>query len=200
VRGRLLRHRIARAFGWTFTASPRRILIAMGGMMVAAAVYVGTGANFNATSANPNTLIDAGSVAVTDSLPGSSILTVSPMKPGSTSSATVSISNSGTVAETMALANANLVNTPASPALSAKLTLLVQDLGDPSCTTSCPTPVTMYSGALGSMGTVALGTFAVAATHQYKFSVTFPDGGSGGADNAYGGSSTRLDYRWTATQ
>ena len=50
------------------------------------------------------------------------------------------------------------------------------------------------------MGTLTLGTFAAGATHQYKFSVTFPDGGSNGADNAYGGATTTVDYLWTATQ
>jgi spore coat-associated protein N len=195
-----MRRRIARALIWLVTASPRRLLIAMGALIVATAVAVGTGANFNSTSANPSTLITSGVVAVTDSLPGSSILNVSPMKPGATSSATVDIANSGNVSATLTLAKLNVIDTPASPSFSAKLTLVLQDLGDPSCTTSCPTPATMYSGSLGSMGTVALGTFSPAAAHRYKFSVTFPDGGSGGADNAYGGASTRLDYRWTATQ
>ena len=50
------------------------------------------------------------------------------------------------------------------------------------------------------MGTVALGTFAAGAKHQYKFSVTFPDGGANGADNAYGGATTTVNYVWTATQ
>ncbi len=195
-----MRRRIARALSWVFPVTPRRFVITLAGLVVAAAIAVGTGANFNASSANPNSLISAGAVAVTDSLPGTSILTVSPMKPGATSSATVNITNSGNVPATLALAKLNVVDTPAAPPLSAKLTLLLQDLGDPLCTTSCPAPVTMYSGTVGSMGTVALGVFSAAVTHQYKFSVTFPDGGSGGADNAYGGAATRMDYRWTATQ
>jgi hypothetical protein len=175
-------------------------VIGLGGLVIATAVAVGTGANFNATSTNPGSLIRAGAIAVTDSLPGNSILTVSPMKPGASSSATVSIANSGNVSATLSLAKANLVDVPASPQFSGKLTLVLQDLGDPTCTTTCPAPVTMYSGPLGSMGTVNLGVFAAAVTHQYRFSVAFPDGGSGGADNAYGGASTTVDYKWTATQ
>ncbi len=85
----------------------------------------------------------------------------------------------------------NLANTPASiRRFRASSTLQVKDLGDPACTVSCPAPVTVYSGTLGSMGTLALGTFAAGATHHYTFSVTFPDGGSNGADNAYGGAAT----------
>jgi hypothetical protein len=137
---------------------------------------------------------------VTDSLAGHSILSVNPIKPGGSTSGTVKVQNGGTAPAGFTLAKANLVNTPSSPALSAKLTLIVQDLGDPACTVSCPAAVTIYSGTLGSMGTLTLGTFAAGATRQYSFSVTFPDGGSNGADNAYGGAITTVDYLWTATQ
>jgi spore coat-associated protein N len=182
------------------TASPRRLLIALAGLIISAAVGVGSGANFNSTSANPGTLITTGTVLVTDSLAGTSLLNVTLMKPGASSSGTVDVRNGGSVPAAFALAKANLVDTPASPPLSAKLTLLIQDLGDPACTVACPPSVTVYSGTLGSMGTLALGTFAAGAKHRYQFTVTFPDGGSGGADNAYGGASTRVDYQWTATQ
>ncbi len=50
------------------------------------------------------------------------------------------------------------------------------------------------------MGTLPLGSFVAGATRRYAFSVTFPDGGSGGADNAYGGATTSVGYLWTATQ
>jgi spore coat-associated protein N len=182
------------------TASPRRLLIALAGLIISAAVGVGSGANFNSTSANPGALITTGTVLVTDSLAGTSLLNVTLMKPGGSSSGTVDIRNGGSVPASFALAKANLVDTPASPPLSAKLTLLIRDLGDPACTVACPGIVTVYSGTIGSMGTLALGTFAAGATHRYQFTVTFPDGGSGGADNAYGGASTRVDYQWTATQ
>src|SRR5580704_13756677 len=181
-------------------ASPRRFLIALGALLIASAVVVGSGASFNSTSANPGSLITTGSIVVTDSLAGQSILNLHAVAPGATRSGTVDITNGGNVSATFTLAEANLVNVPASPALSAKLTLLVKDLGDPSCTVSCPPAVTVYTGTLGSMGTMPLGTFAAGATHRYSFSVTFPDGGSGGADNSYGGASTTVDFRWTATQ
>lgn len=168
--------------------------------MAASAVAVGSGANFNATSANPGTFISAGTIVVTDSLAGQSILNTAQMKPGGSTSGTVTIQNGGTAPAGFTLAKANLVDTPASPALSSKLTLVVQDLGDPTCSVSCPAAVTIYSGTLGSMGTLTLGTFAAGAKHQYKFTVTFPDSGPNGADNAYGGAITTVDYLWTATQ
>jgi spore coat-associated protein N len=176
------------------------MLIALGGLVAASAVALGSGANFNATSANPGDFISAGTIVVTDSLAGKSILNVNLLKPGGSTSGTVNIQNGGTAPAGFTLGKTNLVDTPASPALSSKLTLVVSDLGNPSCTVSCPAAVTIYSGALGSMGTLALGTFATGATHQYKFTVTFPDGGSNGADNAYGGAVTTVGYVWTATQ
>ncbi len=181
-------------------ASPRKLLIALGALLVSSAVAIGSGANFNSTSANPGSLITTGTIVVTDSLAGQSILDLNAVKPGATTSGALNITNGGDVPASLTLAPANLVNLPASPALSSKLTLQVQDLGDPTCTVSCPAAVTLYSGTLGSMGTLTLGTFAAGATHGYTFTVTFPDGGSGGADNAYGGASTRVDYQWTATQ
>jgi spore coat-associated protein N len=182
------------------TASPRRLLIALGALLISTAVAVGSGANFNSTSANPGTLITTGTIVVTNSLAGHSILNVGAISPGATSTGSVDIQNGGNVSAAFTLDQANLVNSPASPALSSKLMLQLQDLGDPSCTVSCPAAVSVYSGTLGSMGTLSFGTFAAGATHRYRFSVTFPDGGSGGADNAYGGASTVVDYRWTATQ
>jgi hypothetical protein len=182
------------------TASPRKLLIAFGALLISAAVAVGSGANFNSASANPGSLITAGTITVTDSLAGQSILNVTALKPGATTSGTADIKNAGNVPAQLTLAPVNLVNVPASPPFSSKLTLLVQDAGDPSCTVSCPAKVTVYSGTLGAMGTLALGTFPAGATHRYTFAVTFPDGGSNGADDAYGGAATTVDYRWTATQ
>jgi hypothetical protein len=175
------------------------MLLALGGLTIATAVAVGSGANFNSTSANPGSLITSGTITVTDSSSGSAILSASLMKPGGSSSGSVNIQNAGNVPATLALAKAGLSDVPASPALSAKLTLEVKDLGEPSCVTGCPGPVTVYSGALGSMGTLSLGTFAAGVTHRYSFTVAFPEGVNG-ADNAYEGAATKVEYVWTATQ
>ncbi len=181
------------------TASPRRLLIGLGGLTIASAVAVGSAANFNATSTNPGTLITAGTVVVSDSVNGKSILTASLMKPGGSSSGTVDIKNGGSVPVALTLAKAGLSDTPASPALSGKLTLQVQDLGDPACTGTCPNAVTIYEGTLGAMGTLALAELPTAATRRYRFTVSFPEGVAG-ADNAYQGATSRVDYLWTVTQ
>jgi spore coat-associated protein N len=182
-----------------FAATPRRLLLALGGLAIATAVAVGSGANFNSTSANPGTLITTGSISVTDSAAGSAILNAALMKPGGSSSGSVNIQNGGNVPATLTLAKASVTDTPSSPALSAKLTLEVQDLGNPSCVSGCPAPVTIYTGTLGSMGNLSLGAFAAGATHRYTFTVSFPEGARG-ADNAYEGATSKVEYLWTATQ
>src|ERR1700735_3456311 len=97
-------------------ATPRRLLIAFSALLIATAVAVGSGANFNSTSANPATLITTGTIVVTDSLPGHSVLNLTAMSPGSTSSGSVNITDGGNVPATFTVAPVNLVNIPSSPA------------------------------------------------------------------------------------
>jgi hypothetical protein len=179
-------------------ANPRKLLGGLGALMVATALAVGSGANFNSTSANPSNVFSAGAMAQTNSKTNAAILTASKMRPGDTSTGTVDIKNSGDVGGVFSLAKSNVVDTPASPGLSTKLTLNVEDLGDPTCTVSCPAAVSKYNGAISAMGTIAMGTYAASEAHRYRFTVTFPDGGTGGADNAYGGASTTSDFTWTS--
>lgn len=182
------------------TATPRRLTIALAGLLVSIAVAVGSGANFNSVSASPGSLIKTGTLVLTDSRAGQSVVNLSAVKPGTTTSGTVDVNNGGDVPAAVTLAPTNLANLPASNPLSSRLALEVHDLGDPACTVSCPASVTVYSGTLGSMGTLALGTFAAGATHRYTFIVTFADGGPNGADNVYGGAATTVDFLWTGTQ
>ena len=66
--------------------------------------------------------------------------------------------------------------------------------------TSCPATVTLYSGTIfAEPSTIALGQFIPNAQHSYKFTMTFPDGGTAGADNAYQGASTSVDYSFFST-
>jgi hypothetical protein len=141
----------------------------------------------------------AGNLAQSNSKTGAAILTINNLKPGDSTNGTVDIKNTGNIPGAFSLAKSNLVDTPASPALSGKLTVLIEDLGDPACVTSCPAAVTKYTGVVGAMGTIAMGTYPVNETHRFKFTVTFPDGGANGADNAYKGASTSVAYDWTSS-
>jgi spore coat-associated protein N len=180
-------------------ASPRKTLGAVGVLIAAAALAVGSGANFNSTSSNPSNVFTAGNLAHTNSKAGAAIMTAANMKPGDTSVGTVDIKNTGNISGTFTLTKSNLVDTPASPAFSGKLTLSLDDMGDPTCVSSCPAAVNKYSGTVAAMGTLSMGTFVANENHRYRFTVTFPDGGANGADNAYKSASTSVEYDWTSS-
>jgi hypothetical protein len=176
------------------------VLLAFGGLMVAAALAVGSGANFNSTSANPSNVFSAGTISHSNSKSNAAILTASNMVPGGSATGTVDIVNTGTATGTFTLSPSVPVDTPVSPGLSKKLLVTVTDLGNPTCVSSCPASVQLYTGTMYAMpATIALGTFAPAADHRYQFTVNFPDSGTGGADNAYQGASTTVQYNWSST-
>jgi spore coat-associated protein N len=180
--------------------SPGALLLALGTIGLAAALTIGSGANFTSTTANPSNIFTAGTLTHSNSKVGAAILTGSNMRPGDTASGTVDIKNTGTLSGVFTLAKTVTADTtaPANP-FATKLTVVITDQGDPACVSSCPAPVAVYSGTVSGMGTVALGTYAAGATHRYSFVVTFPDGGANGADNVYQAASTTVTYTWTAT-
>ena len=140
-------------------------------------------------SANTGNSITAGIVDLSSSSEDEALLTVTALAPGHSSSATVDVANTGDLPAAFELTRA-LVDTPASPALSAKADLKIVDLGDPACSASCPAASTVFDGKLGSVVTVALGTWQPGDTHRFRFTVSLADGGTG-AENAYQGAQPR---------
>jgi spore coat-associated protein N len=181
-----------------WSASPRKVLAGLFAVLAAASIAVGSGANFNSASANPSNVFSGGTLAQSNSKTGAAILTASGLKPGGTATGTVDIANTGSVTGAFTLTKSAAVDTPTGTTLSTKLTVVITDQGDPTCTVSCPAPATVYSGTLAGMGPITLGNFAANAKHRYQFVVTFPDSGTQGGDNAYQGASTTVDYSFTA--
>jgi hypothetical protein len=175
-------------------SSPRALLLGLGTIGLAAAVTVGSGADFTSSTANPSNVFTAGTLSHSNNRAGA-ILTATNMKPGDTASGTVDIKNTGTLPGAFSLSKTITAETAS---FASKLTVVITDNGDPACVTSCPAAAQVWSGTLAAMGTRSLGTFAAGDTHRYSFVVTFPDGGGNGADNAYQGASTTLTYSWTA--
>jgi spore coat-associated protein N len=176
--------------------SPGALLLGLGTIGLAAALTIGSGADFTSTTANPSNIFTAGTLTHSNSKAGAAILTASNMRPTDTASGTVDIKNTGSLSGNFSLTKTVTAETAA---FASKLTVAITDLGDPTCVVSCPGPVPVYSGTISGMGAQALGTFAAGATHRYSFLVTFPDGGPNGADNPYQGASTTVTYTWTAT-
>ena len=176
--------------------SPLKLVSALFVLSLAAMMAVASGASFTSTSANAGNIVTAGNLTHSNSESGA-ILNVSGLKPNHSDSGTVDIGNTGDTAGVFTLSKSNLVDSDTGNPLSAKLDLVVEDLGDPAAPTA---PVEKYSGKLGAMGARALGTWTSGEAHRYKFTVTFPDGGtpSGPAtgDNAYKGDNVTVDYNW----
>src|SRR4029078_5259468 len=89
--------------------------------------------------------------------------------PGETKTGEVTIRNAGDTAGavTLSTARASDAGAPAGRPLSGLLDLSVLDVSD-------TTPVTVFSGKLGALSRVALGTFAPGAAHRYRFALTYP--------------------------
>jgi hypothetical protein len=174
---------------------------ALATVLVAVGVTAASGANFNAQSANPSNTFTAGTLSMLNSKAGAAILTASNMRPGDpATTGDVDIKNTGSLAGTFSLSKSNIADSDTGNPLSGKLTVVVGDCGAfvGATAPSCASPTQKYSGTISGMGTVALGSFAAGEQHRYQFSVSFPDGGAAGADNAYQGDNTSVEYDWNA--
>jgi hypothetical protein len=143
------------------------------------------------------TLVGAGGrIRILDSLRGHAILTAHNLRPGSTATGTVTIRTTGRAR--VFLTKSKLRNKLGryGGALSARLVLSVDDVRRSA------RPRRLYTGALGAMPQLALGTFARGAPHRYRFRVTLPRGpmppNNWSGDNRFQGASTSVDYVWTA--
>src|SRR5918995_6840911 len=169
---------------------PKRTLGVLALVLVAVGVAVGSGANFSASSANPSNTFTAGTLTMDNSANNAAILSVgsSPgWKPGDSTSGTVDIKNTGSLAGTFsvsrsALSDTNPNDTPSGPSpapanpLSGKIDLVIHDCGTfvgatpPSCTGGSD----VYTGTLAALGSSqSLGSYAANEQHRYKFTATF---------------------------
>ena len=177
-------------------ANPRKVLAALATILVAVGVTVASGASFTATSANTANTFSSGTMTLGNNVSGA-VLNASNLKPGGpTQSGEVEITNTGSLAGAITLKTSNLVDS--TPAMAGNLDLTVEDCGtDYDCTTGTGTAAstTVYSGKLNAFpASKALGTWAAAEKHHYKFTV----GLDTNATNALQGKTTKVDFNWDA--
>jgi spore coat-associated protein N len=182
-------------------ANPRRTLAAMATLLIAVGLTAASGANFNATSANPSNTFTAGTMKILNDHEGSAILGATNMKPGDTATGTVNIKNNGTLPGPFTLAKGTVSDNDATYKMSQKLDLVITDCGtDKDCGTTGDN-VDIYSGGtIAEMGTAghpvaALGNFAPSEDHLYQFDATLQ---SGVSDN-FQAKSTTVRFDWSAT-
>jgi len=183
------------------THNVKRRLGALGALLCGVAVAVGSGASFTSATANPGNTFTTGALSHSNSNDNAAILTATGLKPGDSVNGTVDIGNTGSASGTFTLSKSNVTDSDALNPLSAKLDVLVEDCGLFSGVTppSCAGATSKYSGKIGSMGAIALGSFAAGDKHRYRFTVSFADSGVPGGENSYQGDDTSVQYDWTGT-
>jgi spore coat-associated protein N len=145
-----------------FVKHPRRTIAGLATVLAAAGVAVGSGATFTAQSANPTNTFTAGTLLHSNSKgDGVTIVTGSNLKPGDVRTGETTIKNTGTLAGTFKLSEVNDSN-----AFRAGVLDLVVDEVSGGVTRN------VYTGDLGGLGSVALGSFAPDESRTYKYSVT----------------------------
>ena len=170
-------------FAAVWHASPQKMVGVLFALLLAAMMAVGSGANFNSTSANPGNVVTAGNLSHINSKDTAALLTVTKIKPGE------SRSRHGRRSPTRRHRR-RLLGRPhdhrrhdADAREPVRRAPQPQDRGhDRRRRRALRRPaVRDEQHGRGQHGR------AVGATHQYKFTVTFLDGGPNGADNEYKG-------------
>jgi hypothetical protein len=148
-------------------------------------------------TAEPSTptlrMASSGTLQLSNSLGGAAVFTARNMKPGSSASGMVAVSNTGGADGAFSLSQANLVDTPGPPGgrLSDHVRLNVEEISQGGSTAQA-----LYTGVLSGLGSRSLGTLRAGQTRSYRFTVDFPDGGAG--DHLFQSASLKVDYVWAA--
>ena len=163
-------------FAAVWHASPQKMVGVLFALLLAAMMAVGSGANFNSTSANVGNIVTAGNLKHTNT---GALANISKIKPGETRTlGTVTLSNTGDISGNLNFSNAVTADSSAAAPLNKpfadKLKLKLVDQSNGS---------TAAEAVISSMGVVSLGPIASLASRTYIVSVEFPDGGGNGADN-----------------
>lgn len=161
----------------------RKALIPLATALAAGAVAVGSGATFTSQSAS-TTSFTTGTLSQTNDHAGAAIFSASGLKPGDSQSGTVTITNSGSLAQLFTLKESGVSND-----LGSSLNLRVAADGS-------STP--LYNGNFSSLPDTALGTGAWKAgdSHTYTFTVMLDST----AGNDLQGKGATATFTWAGTQ
>jgi spore coat-associated protein N len=165
---------------------PGRTIAGLATVLAALGVAVGSGATFNAQTANPSNTFTSGTLSHTNSKNGVEIATGSNLKPGDVRTGETIITNTGSLAGTFQLSE-----TPHSSSFAAgALRLKIVEVN------GAATRV-IYDGDFAAMNTpVDLGSFAPNEARTYQYTVTLV----GTADNSQQGKTATARYEWDEVQ
>ncbi|HKE78392.1 MAG TPA: hypothetical protein VKB54_03755 [Solirubrobacteraceae bacterium] len=164
------------------TAIARRLVVVLlaAGVVAAACVTGDRGAARAAVGSATGPLVSS-------SLANTAILSARGLRPGDAKAGEVTVQNVGDQAGAFALSSGGIAD--GSVPLSGALDLSVQDI------TPGRGSAVLYSGKLGALPSVGLGTLAEGELRRYRFTVALP----ASVGDAYQGASTSASFVWTAT-
>ncbi|MEB2527210.1 hypothetical protein CIK52_13675 [Kocuria rosea] len=163
-----------------------RVLVPLAGLAAAAALAVGSGADFTSNSVNSANAFSTGSLTQTNSKANSAVFNLDNMKPGDTLNGSVTITNSGSLG-----AGFKLTETATNGfTTKSNLRLTITESGSTA-------PVwTGTFGELTAAGPLVLGDWAPGQAKTFVFSVTLDSK----ADNTEQGKTATATYSWDAVQ
>ena len=167
----------------------RRALVRLALWVTAVLILTNTvvfsGASFTSSSTNPGNVFNGGTLLLLNSGDGQLIVSAPALCPGQSQQATLSLTNAGTVPGDVSVEGVGLSDVPATPALSAVLTLTFTDVD---------AGVDLWSGTMDALATAPLDTLAPGDSRQYRVTVAYP---AGATDPALQGAQTTLTLRFS---
>ena len=165
-------------------------LVVLALLAVALQSLVFSGANFTSSSRNPGNALTAGTLSHVNSRDGQVVLSAANLRPGQSQNGSLTITGGGDFSALYTISKVSLTDTPASPALSAALTLTIDDM-------TTGVAVQEWSGAASTFSSVIIDIIAPGATRTYRFTLTYP---TAKAVPALQGASMALRLQFTGVQ
>jgi len=162
--------------------------------LAAVAAITAAAAQSGRSSSGPLRTEAGGAFSLADPREGMPVFTAANLGPGASATGTVEISNEGSEAIVVTLAQHGVLDAPGTGGgvLSQRLRLIVEDLSSAS---------TVYEGPLAAMRPRSLGRLAPGASRSYEFTATLPASGTASAsDNAFQGASVSVAYSWSQSR
>jgi hypothetical protein len=163
--------------------------LAAGILLALAVALVATGAPARERPAELGRMAAQGAVTLSAaSGTGHAILTASGLRPGQSVAGTIALANVGESRGRLTFTRTGMVDTPGrfGGRLSDALLLRVEELGGGT-----------WTGPLAGPDALDLGIMEPAEGRSYRLTLTLPDTGQRGRDNAVQGSSVTIDWAWT---
>ena len=170
------------------TAGARRArAITAGALLALVVALVATAAPARERPAEIGRMAAEGAVTLAASGSSHAIITVSGLRPGQSVAGSVALANVGESRGRLTLLRTRIVDSPGrfGGRLSEALLLRVEEIGGGS-----------WTGPLAGPDALDLGIMEPGEGRSYRLTLTLPDSGPAGRDNAVQGSSVTIDWAW----